>query len=177
MTIGKLTWYPVDDNVVSRGGFAITDKMRNNKHEMSIFSISIVTIVLDENTEPRYSLSRKKNLRHVFDVIHKSSTSSSTQLGSLDQLANYIHTSCHSVYSDSSSHTPKSAESSEESEKKEESAETPCQSSPPLLTGKEVTIEKHFMCNSDEERDSWIRAIRLARYEFFEFFEFYEFYE
>ena len=39
VTIGKLTWYPVDGSVVSRGSFAITDKMRNNKHEMSMIVV------------------------------------------------------------------------------------------------------------------------------------------
>lgn len=32
-----------------------------------------------------------------------------------------------------------------------------------IVQDKEETVEKHFMCESDEERDSWLRAIRRAR--------------
>lgn len=101
--------------------------------------------MLDENTEPRCSLSRKKNVKHVFDVIHKvSSSRSSLNLNSVEQLHQYIQSSCNS----SAESQPANADS------------------PPINVVEDSTVEKHFMCQSDEERDSWLRALRHARYHF-----------
>ena len=100
-------------------------------------------VVLDENTEPRCSLSRKKNLQHVFDVISKRSTDKMPfDLDSVESLENYIR-----VSSDPSSSTRTPVEIVDK-------------------TKNEEIIEKHFMCQSIEERDSWLRAIRRARYSY-----------
>jgi hypothetical protein len=99
---------------------------------------------LDKDTEPRCSLSRKKNKTHVFDVINRvSDYKTQLDINSVDELQKYID-------SVNNSSIPAVSTSMEITE--------------PVEQSKEQTIEKHFMCENDEERDSWIRAIRRARY-------------
>lgn len=140
ITIGKLIWFPLSSSMITKGDIIITDKMRKSQHFMSRCPLSRSPLVLDENTEPRCSLNRKKNVHHVFDVIYKTTSKTQLDLSSIEQLESYV----------------KSASSST----------APLPSTHPVddyQTDSEKTVEKHFMCQSDEERDSWLRAIRQAR--------------
>lgn len=58
----------------------------------------------------------------------------------MEQLHQYIQSSCYSS-----------------------SDPQPCQVDSLPSIDDEVTIEKHFMCQTDEERDSWLRALRHSR--------------
>lgn len=82
-------------------------------------------------------------MNHVFDVIHKVTETQPLTLESVEQLRQYIQ-SCYSSSDSSSSHLT---------------------NSPPISVSDESAIEKHFMCQSDEERDSWLRILRHARYD------------
>lgn len=140
ITIGKLIWFPLSSSMITKGDIIITDKMRKSQHFMSRSPLFRSPLVLDENTEPRCSLNRKKNVHHVFDVIYKTTSKTQLDLSSIEQLESYV----------------KSASSST----------APLPSTHPVddyQTDSEKTVEKHFMCQSDEERDSWLRAIRQAR--------------
>lgn len=84
-------------------------------------------------------------MNHVFDVIHKVTETQPLTLESVEQLRQYIQ-SCYSSSDSSSSHIT---------------------TTPPISVSDESTVEKHFMCQSDEERDSWLRILRHARYDCF----------
>lgn len=58
----------------------------------------------------------------------------------MEQLHQYIQSSCYSS-----------------------SDPQPCQLESHPSIDDEDTIEKHFMCQTDEERDSWLRALRHSR--------------
>ena len=85
-------------------------------------------------------------MNHVFDVINKvTEIKTNLNIDSIEELESYIQRSCCSPAEPCVFFT--------------ESTE----SSRPIVREKEMTVEKHFMCASDEERDSWLRAIRNAR--------------
>ena len=145
VTIGKLIWYPISSSMMYSGNIIITEKMRKQRHEMSIRSHTPLFLALDENTEARCSLSRKRNVNHVFDVVNKvTADESNNSIQTVEELESYLHHSCNP-------NAQPSAEPSSES-----SVEL-------SRSNSSQTIEKHFMCETDEERDSWLRAIRRAR--------------
>lgn len=145
VTIGKLIWYPISSSMMYSGNIIITEKMRKQRHEMSIRSHTPSFLALDENTEARCSLSRKRNVNHVFDVVHKvTADESNNSIQTVEELESYLQHSCNP-------NAQPSAEPSSES-----SVEL-------SRSNSSQTIEKHFMCETDEERDSWLRAIRRAR--------------
>lgn len=106
----------------------------------------MIILVLDENTEPRCSLSRKKNVNHVFDVINKiTNVETSMSINSVEELESYLRRSCSLTNTQAA-------------------LSTVLEENPPaVVTSDGDTVEKHFMCESDEERDSWLRALRCAR--------------
>lgn len=61
----------ISSGMREKGDITITDRMRKKQHCMSGRFADSSAVVLDENTEPRCSLNRKKNVNHVFDVIYK----------------------------------------------------------------------------------------------------------
>lgn len=146
VTIGKLIWYPISSSMMYSGNIIITEKMRKQRHEMSPFPLIHSSTALDENTEARCSLSRKRNVNHVFDVVNKvTADESSNSIQTIEELESYLQRSCNPGVPQ-----PSSEPSSEPS--------------PELSRSNSAqTIEKHFMCETDEERDSWLRAIRRAR--------------
>lgn len=87
-------------------------------------------------------------MNHVFDVIHKVTETQPLTLESVEQLRQYIQ-SCYSSSDSCSSHLTTTL---------------------PISVSDESAIEKHFMCQSDEERDSWLRILRHARYSYSLFF-------
>ncbi|KAK8817029.1 hypothetical protein WA556_002927, partial [Blastocystis sp. ATCC 50177/Nand II] len=80
ITIGKLIWLPISSGMREKGDITITDRMRKKQHCM----------ILDENTEPRCSLNRKKNVNHVFDVIYKRTSRAPLDLNSIERLEAYV---------------------------------------------------------------------------------------
>ena len=90
ITIGKLIWFPLSSSMITKGDIIITDKMRKSQHFMSRCPLSRSPLVLDENTEPRCSLNRKKNVHHVFDVIYKTTSKTQLDLSSIEQLESYV---------------------------------------------------------------------------------------
>ena len=171
ITIGKLIWLPISSGMREKGDITITDRMRKKQHCMSGRFADSSVVVLDENTEPRCSLNRKKNVNHVFDVIYKRTSRAPLDLNSIERLEAYVK----AVASSTASATPQAISQSATPQAISQSA-TPqaisqtAQSAQPApvaeeveAAGPETVIEKHFMCQSDEERDSWLRAIRQAR--------------
>ena len=150
ITIGKLIWFPISSGMREKGDITITEKMRKKQHCMSWCFSSLSIIVLDENTEPRCSLNRMKNVNHVFDVIYKRSSRAPLDLNSIERLEAYVKT-----VASASTSTVQSVQSTQSTQSTQS-----IQPEPPVA---ETVIEKHFMCQSDEERDSWLRAIRQAR--------------
>lgn len=131
------------------GNIIITEKMRKQRHEMSAFSPIFSLLALDENTEARCSLSRKRNVNHVFDVVNKvTADESNNSIETIEELESYLQRSCNPGVQPSA----------------EPSAEPSIEPSAELSrSNSSQTIEKHFICETDEERDSWLRAIRRAR--------------
>lgn len=94
--------------------------------------------VLDEHTEFRGSLSLRPRSARGFDVLTKRVAEAPLALRSVDSLRSYIHSTSQA----DSAGTPFRA------------AEEPA----------EDIDEKHFRCQSDEERESWLRVLRQARF-------------
>lgn len=99
--------------------------------------------VLDEHTEFRGSLSLHPRSARGFDILTKRVAETPLALRSVDSLRSYIHSTSQS----DSAVTPFRA------------AEEPA----------EDIDEKHFRCQSDEERESWLRVLRQARFPRFSF--------
>ena len=174
ITIGKLIWLPISSGMREKGDITITDRMRKKQHCMSGRFADSSAVVLDENTEPRCSLNRKKNVNHVFDVIYKRTSRAPLDLNSIERLEAYVK----AVASSTASSTPQAITQSSTSQAIAQSstsqaiaqsatsqaiAQTAPAAAEVEAAGPETVIEKHFMCQSDEERDSWLRAIRQAR--------------
>lgn len=126
VTIGKLLWFPLPSGHLQDCEVLITDKMRKHQREM----------ILNENTEPRCSLSSSPSESHEFDVIYNKVQEAPLDLTSVDALRSYIQST---------------------------SSSAPLCNPPQPPPANEKTIEKHFRCSSDEERDSWLRVLRQAR--------------
>ena len=156
ITIGKLIWLPISSGMREKGDITITDRMRKKQHCMSGRFADSSAVVLDENTEPRCSLNRKKNVNHVFDVIYKRTSRAPLDLNSIERLEAYVKAVASSTASSTSQAIAQSATSQAIAQTAPAAAEVEA-------AGPETVIEKHFMCQSDEERDSWLRAIRQAR--------------
>ena len=90
ITIGKLIWLPISSGMREKGDITITDRMRKKQHCMSGRFADSSAVVLDENTEPRCSLNRKKNVNHVFDVIYKRTSRAPLDLNSIERLEAYV---------------------------------------------------------------------------------------
>ena len=146
VTIGKIIWFPLPPYRRRAGDITITDAMRAQQHELGTIPPlrRVYDAVLDEHTEFRGNLSMKPRRFRSFDVIKKQVPEMPFELSSVDSLRNYIRSTSQS----NPSVAPFRA----------------------LDDSAEDIVEKHFRCQSDEERESWLRALRQARFPRFHFF-------
>lgn len=100
-------------------------------------------LVLDEHTEFRGNLSLNTRRARGFDVIQKRVREAPLELRSVAALRSYIHSTSRA---DSAVTSPGAAEDASE----------------------ELEL-RHFRCQSDAERDAWLRALRQARFPRFPF--------
>lgn len=145
VTIGKIIWFPLPSYRRRPSDITITDAMRSQQRELGTLFISSLSNppVLDEHTEFRGSLSLHPRSARGFDILTKRVVETPLALRSVDSLRSYIHSTSQS----DSAVTPFRA------------AEEPA----------EDIDEKHFRCQSDEERESWLRVLRQARFPRFSF--------
>lgn len=157
---GVMEWYPYPWQDVGKGlDVILTESMIKKKKQ----------IKLTRTTDCRISLHASRKANHVFDVISADEDEDVDTHSISEYLQMY---NSNEELSSPPSRVSESLTSSENSERVDESfQEQERPSSSHSTSGKSsnkatphgnVTV-KQFMCANDEDRDSWLRAIRTAR--------------